>query len=198
MKRLICITLLIVGVLLLSGCYGTQHSMVFDENWDCYMITCFILPDLYSTTTTQKEVEDLIKRLRYFGFEFGGNVDVKEGRVTIYHEKPIPFSQLNEGFVTKQALNNGEIKLEIKIPTLVTAKDHGGKLSGGMFAFDVYIPGRIIDANTFQYENNYTMQHVLKGETRGRAVWALSPDQLTTERTFWIIYEPFLQGNEGF
>lgn len=186
-KRMKCLAVvMIINLLLLAGCkFDTSSAFIFNEDWEG-IINLGVYPDDYGPS--KKELKDLIKRIELFLPQFEKNFSAGENHIAFTTQKPTPIEKIS--FISKEEINDNLFKISIDLPQLITASDYEGNPKGAGLFFDLYLPGKVVEANTLDYNNDYTMENIMKGEKKARINWLLSPHNLSTPTTLWVKFEP--------
>lgn len=183
-KRLALIAIFVLFSLALSGCFSTRNAIIFDDDWQAYIGMDIITDDF---GPGEEELKDLVARLKLFFPEFS-QVEAGKNHISYISDEKLRLAELS--FVEKQSLEDGTERVTINLPQLITAKDYQGEAKGAAMVLELYLPGTVVEANTFNYDNNYVMQKVFPGERRARVVWELSKEHLLSPLRLWVIIKP--------
>lgn len=183
-KSLMLTAVLVLFSLALTGCFSTRNAIIFDGDWQAYIGMDVITDDF---GPSEEELKDIVARLQLFFPEFS-QVEAGKKRISYVSDRKIGIEELK--FVEKQTLEDGTEKITINLPPLITAKDYQGEAKGASMILELYVPGTVVEANTFDFDNNHVMQRVFLGEKRARVVWQLSKEHLSSPLRLWVTVKP--------
>lgn len=179
-NRLLLASFILLIALFLTGCFSTRNAIFFDENWDAHMAVEIITDDF---GPSKEELADIVARMQLFFPEFE-QVEAGKNSISYLSSEKLGLGEL--AFVEKEGLADGTTKLIINLPALITAKDWQGDAKGAPMFLELYLPGRIIEANTLDFQNDYPLEKVFPGEKRGKVMWQLSKEHLTAPLRLWV------------
>lgn len=183
MKRKLILVMLVVVMLVGTGCqYWTDNAIIVDDNWNSYI--SFRIAGDSDFGPNKEEFKDIVDRVKLFYPELESSFKSNGNYVEFKPPEPKPISDIP--FITKKQIDKKTVKLEIEIPKLITNKDYEGNPAGAPMSFQLFLPGKIIEANTINYKNDYTMKSTLKGKKRARVYWKLTPRVLSTPTKLWV------------
>jgi len=183
-RKAVLVGLVLLVCVGLAGCYRTDHALIINEDWEA-VVTASVFQPFEDSVEQMNDLKTRIELLLPFANARIENLS--SGPLSIGFD-PMPFDQLP--FARREELVNGDWRVSVELPRLVTAVDSEGDPIGPLMAFTLYLPGTVIDANTLTIDNEYVMQTYSAGERRAAVSWVLSPAVLAEPVTLWAIFRP--------
>lgn len=186
LRKIIIITIILITTTILSGCYAVNNSIIIDENWNA-IIGLDVMVNEYSAD--KEKMEDVSNQLKLFLPNLEGSIETTENTVRYTTKNTVNIDDF--GFINKIEKENGKIRLEVNLPSIIHNKDSDGNPEGPIIFFNMYLPGKIIQANTIEYENDYIMQTTFSGKKKARITWELPARITSTPTELWVEIQPF-------
>ena len=173
-------------LVLVAGCsITTHHAMIVEDDWTV-ILALRLEPDEFLGVSEQT-VKDFADRIKLLMPTMSPEPTADGLQLRFHTEEFIPIDELD--FVTRTE-EGDYVKIEINLPPLITARDWSGEPTGPKMTFDLYVPGRVVEANTLDWEDNYEMRLVLPGKKK-RVISELTERHLTRPQRLWVVVEPF-------
>lgn len=164
---------------------ATHHAVIVDDDWNA-MAVLSLVPDEFAGVSEQV-TEDFVKRLGLLMPALSPVPSAAGEQLRFQDEDFRPLNDL--GFVTRTE-EGDHVRVEIDLPALITAQDWSGEPTGPSLTLELYLPGRVIDANTLDWEDGYEMLIGLPGTKRARVVWELTERHLSRPLRLWVVVDP--------